>query len=111
MNRVFLTGKIESMKPLNADVTSVQLTTSHKWTDKFTGDRKEDNEVHTVVFYNKMSHIIKSYSRVGMTILVEGYIKTGKETKESDGIVYINKNIIAKSLEFFESVRVDGNKI
>ncbi len=105
MNRVFLTGQIESMKILTKDVMSIQLITSHKWTDSLTGEKKEDRENHTVIFYNKMAHLIKSYSRVGMKILVEGYIKTRKEISGND-----HKEIIAKSLEFFEPVRIDGNK-
>jgi single-strand DNA-binding protein len=109
MNRAFLTGRIESLKEISVDVVSIQLVTSHKWVDKLSGEKKEEKEQHTVIFFNKMAHIIKKYSRIGMIILVEGYIKTGKETKRSDGVVYINKEIHAKSIEFMEPVRVDGN--
>ena len=90
LNRVMLIGRVgkdpETRHLSNGDVVAnFSLATSEKWTDKQTGEAREDTEWHTCVAFRKLAEIISQWTRKGALMYIEGRIKTQK-WKDKEGV-------------------------
>jgi single-strand DNA-binding protein len=111
MNRVILTGHLENISLINIKFVKGILVTTHKYTDKKTGKKTEEIDKHDVIFFDKLAELIRLYGKIGYNILIEGFIKTGKEYTRDDGVRCVDKDIIVRSMEFLHPVRLDGNRL
>jgi single-stranded DNA-binding protein len=111
MNKVILTGKIDSMHSPKEGITHATMITIHKWTDKMSKEKKEESENHSLIFFGSLSELMNKFGKIGINILVEGFLKTSKEHIRKDGVICINKDIIIKGLEFLQPIRIEGNKL
>jgi len=59
-------------------VTTISVATSEQWTDKSTGERKEQTEWHRIVLWGKLGEIAGEYLRKGSQVYIEGKIQTRK---------------------------------
>lgn len=60
-----------------------RIATSEKWTDKATGEKKEESQWHNVVVWNEnLVLIVEQYVKKGNRILVRGQIKYRKWHKD-----------------------------
>lgn len=59
-------------------ITTISVAVSEKWTDKQTGQLKENTEWLRIVFNNKLAEIAAQYLRKGSSIYVEGSLRTRK---------------------------------
>lgn len=60
-------------------IASFSIATSESWTDKQTGERKEDVSWHqVVVFSDGLSGVVEKYVKKGSRLYVEGASKTRK---------------------------------
>jgi single-strand DNA-binding protein len=83
LNKVQLIGHLgqdpeQRTAPSGTSVTTVRLATSEQWTDKATGERKEQTEWHTVVLWGKVGEIASQYLRKGAQVYIEGKLRTRK---------------------------------
>ena len=65
-------------------IVNLVIATSDAWTDKNSGERKEQTEWHRVVILNdKLGDVADKYLRKGSKVLVRGKIQTRKWTDQS----------------------------
>ena len=59
-------------------VVNISVATSENWTDKNTGERKEQTEWHRIVLYRRLAEIAGQYLHKGSQVYIEGRLKTRK---------------------------------
>jgi single-strand DNA-binding protein len=59
-------------------ICNIRLATTRTWKDKATGDKVEETEWHTVVFFDRLAEIAAEYLKKGRSVYVEGRLKTRK---------------------------------
>ena len=88
VNRVILIGTLgkdpETKTFANGgSLTQFSIATSETWTDKNTGERKEQTEWHNIVLQNKLGEIAQQYLRKGSKVYIEGSLNTRKWTDQN----------------------------
>lgn len=112
INKAILIGNLggdPDVKVFNdgAKIATISLATSERWTDKQTGEKRENTEWHKVVFNNRLAEIAEQYLRKGSKVYVEGAIKTRKYT-DKQGIERYTTEIKASVMQMLDS-KSDGN--
>lgn len=75
-------------------IANLAIATSDSWTDKASGERKEQTEWHRVVILNDaLVAVVEKYCHKGTKIYVEGQIKTRKWT-DSAGVEKVTTEIV-----------------
>jgi single-strand DNA-binding protein len=70
----------------NGSVAQFSVATSKRWTDKTSGEKKEQTDWHNVVVFNEhLVRIAEQYVRKGSKVYVEGEMRTRKYT-DREGI-------------------------
>lgn len=64
-------------------LTQFSIATSDSWTDKNTGERKEQTEWHRIVLYNRIGEIAQQYLRKGSKVYIEGSLRTRQWTDQN----------------------------
>ena len=83
INKVIIVGflgndpEIRTM-PNGEQVANITVATSESWTDKNTGERKEQTEWHRIVLYRRLAEIAGQYLHKGSQVYIEGRLKTRK---------------------------------
>ena len=88
VNKVILVGVLgkdpETKTFANGgSLTQFSIATSETWTDKNTGERKEQTEWHNIVLQNKLGEIAQQYLRKGSKVYIEGSLNTRKWTDQN----------------------------
>ena len=88
VNKVILVGVLgkdpETKTFANGgSLTQFSIATSETWTDKNTGERKEQTEWHNIVLQNRLSEIAQQYLRKGSKVYIEGSLNTRKWTDQN----------------------------
>ena len=83
VNRVIIIGHLGNdpeirMMPNGEQVANITVATSESWTDKNTGERKEQVEWHRIVLYRRLAEIAGQYLHKGSQVYIEGRLKTRK---------------------------------
>ena len=83
LNKVMLIGNFGAdpeLRPLpdGGSVANFSIATSESWTDKHSGEKKENTEWHRVTFFGKAAEIIHQYGRKGQKVYIEGTLRTRK---------------------------------
>lgn len=111
MNQVNIIGNLGRDPELrhvgnaNTAVTELSVATSEKWTDKKTGEVKEETEWHKVVLWGRQAEIAAEYLSKGSKARFTGRIKTEKWQDKETGADRYTTKIIAKELQFLDSKR------
>lgn len=89
INKVILVGRLGRdpeirYLPDGTPVASFSIATSESWTDKNSGEKKENTEWHNIVAWRKLAEICAKYLTKGKQVYVEGKLKT--ESWEKDGV-------------------------
>lgn len=84
--------------PSGSQTTLITVATTNAWTDKTSGEKKEETEWHHVVFYGRLAEIASQYLKKGKSVFVEGRLKTRKYVDKSNVDRYITE-IIASDLQ------------
>lgn len=87
INKVILIGNIgqdpEIKYTAKGDaVVNLSMATSEQWTDKVSGEKKEQTEWHRISIFGKPAEIAAQYLKKGSKIYVEGKIRTRKYTDQ-----------------------------
>ena len=83
INKVILVGNLGQKPEVkfasngNA-IASLSVATSESWTDKNTGEKKEQTEWHRVSIFGKLAEIAGQYLDKGSKVYIEGQLKTRK---------------------------------
>ena len=88
VNRVILIGTLgkdpETKTFANGgSLTQFSIATSESWTDKNSGERKEQTEWHNIVLQNRLGEIAQQYLKKGSKVYIEGSLNTRKWTDQN----------------------------
>lgn len=81
-----------------AAMCSVSVATTSSWSDKNSGDRREETEWHRVVFYGRLAEIAGEYLKKGRSIYVEGRLRTRKWT-DKENIERYTTEVVAEQMQ------------
>src|SRR5512134_705997 len=107
VNKVILVGNLgrdpeTRYMPDGAAITNVSVATSFQWTDKASGEKKEETEWHRIVFRGKLAEIAGQYLRKGSQVYIEGRIRTRK-WQDKDGQDRYTTEIVADTMQMLGS--------
>ena len=88
INKVILVGTLgkdpETKTFANGgSLTQFSIATSESWTDKNTGEKKDQTEWHNIVLQNRLGEIAQQYLRKGSKIYIEGSLRTRQWTDQN----------------------------
>lgn len=88
VNKVILVGTLgkdpETKTFANGgSLTQFSIATSESWTDKNSGERKEQTEWHNIVLQNRLGEIAQQYLKKGSKVYIEGSLNTRKWTDQN----------------------------
>ena len=83
VNQVILIGNLgqdpeSRTTPGGTTVTNIRIATTDSWTDKASGEKKDQTEWHTVVMWSRLGEIAAEYLRKGSQVYIEGRLQTRK---------------------------------
>lgn len=89
VNKVILIGNLgkdpEIRRLENGTVVAnFPLATSETYTDKTTGERRENTDWHNIVLWRGLAEIAEKYARKGQKVYVEGKLRT-RSWNDKDG--------------------------
>ena len=102
VNKVILVGNLgKDPEVRNAQsglkIVNLTLATSDNWTDKASGERKEQTEWHRVVIMNdRIGEVAEKYLRKGSKVYLEGKLQTRKWTDQSGQEKYTTEVLIGR---------------
>ena len=111
INKVIIIGNVgrdpETRYTQNgAAVTNFSVATSEKWTDKGTGEIKEQTEWHSIVCFGRTAEIAGEYVRKGSKLYIEGKLQT--RSWEQDGQKKYRTEIQARQIQMLDGRRPQG---
>jgi single-strand DNA-binding protein len=103
VNKVIVVGNLgrdpeTRYMPDGAAITNVSVATSFQWTDKASGEKKEETEWHRVVFRGKLAEVAGEYLKKGSQVYVEGRLRTRK-WQDKDGQDKYTTEIVAERMQ------------
>ena len=81
-------------------VANLRMATSRSWTDKQSGQRKEETEWHDVEVWGKQAEQCGEYLAKGRQVYVEGRLKTDKWQDKQSGQERSKVKIVADAVRF-----------
>src|SRR3954469_1693005 len=107
VNKVIVVGNLgrdpeTRYMPDGAAITNVSVATSFQWTDKASGEKKEETEWHRVVFRGKLAEIAGEYLKKGSQVYVEGRLRTRK-WQDKEGQEKYTTEIMANEMKMLGS--------
>lgn len=88
VNRVILVGTVgkdpETKTFQNGGMlTQFSIATNESWTDKNTGEKRQETEWHRIIANGRLAEIAQQYVKQGMKLYIEGSLKTRKWTDQN----------------------------
>src|ERR1700741_3296449 len=107
VNKVILVGNLgrdpeTKYMPDGAAITNASLATSFQWTDKASGEKKEETEWHRIVFRGRLAEIAGEYLKKGSQVYVEGRLRTRK-WQDKEGQDRYTTEIVADTMQMLGS--------
>ena len=81
-------------------VATLRIATSRSWTDKASGQRKEETEWHDVEVWGKQAEQCGEYLAKGRQVYVEGRLKTDKWQDKQSGQDRYRVKVVADTVRF-----------
>ncbi|HEX9052688.1 MAG TPA: single-stranded DNA-binding protein [Anaeromyxobacter sp.] len=81
-------------------VANLRIATSRSWTDKQSGQRKEETEWHDVEVWGKQAEQCGEYLAKGRQVYVEGRLKTDKWQDKQSGQERSKVKVVADTVRF-----------
>ncbi|MBF7688951.1 single-stranded DNA-binding protein [Acinetobacter rathckeae] len=109
VNKVILVGTLgkdpeTKSFPNGGSLTQFSIATSEAWTDKNTGERKENTEWHRIVLNNRLGEVAQQYLRKGSKVYIEGSLRTRQWTDQNGQERYTTE-IRGDSMQMLDSAR------
>ena len=113
VNKVILVGRLGAEPDINfmksgEAVLNFSLATSSRWTDKKSGERKEDTEWHRVTCFGKLAESASEFLSKGRQVYVEGRLRTRK-WKDKSGHDRYTTEVLAASIQDVRAGGTPGN--
>lgn len=107
INKVILVGTLgkdpeTKTFPNGGSLTQFSIATSDSWTDKNTGERKEQTEWHRIVLHNRLGEIAQQYLRKGSKVYIEGSLRTRQWT-DQDGQERYTTEVRGSNIQLLDS--------
>lgn len=90
-------------------VANITVATSESWTDKQSGEKKEQTEWHKVTFYGRLAEVVGEYLRKGSKVYVEGKLQTRKWT-DQQGVERHTTEIKASDMQMLDAQPQGGKQ-
>lgn len=108
VNKVIIVGNVgkdpEIRHTPNGDtVANFSIATSERWTDKKTGEKKENTEWHRLVAWRRQAEVIQEYVRSGSKLYIEGKLQTREWEDKNTGAKRYTTEIIVQNLQMLDS--------
>ncbi|WP_018862107.1 single-stranded DNA-binding protein [Thioalkalivibrio sp. ALJ3] len=103
VNKVILLGNLgadpeKRETPNGVTVTNLRVATSEQWTDKNSGEKRENTEWHRVVMFGRLADIAAQYLSKGSQVYIEGKIQTRK-WQDQQGNDRYSTEIVANEMQ------------
>lgn len=103
LNKVFIAGNLTRDPELRQiasgqAVCTVGIATNRFYQDK-SGQRQQQTEFHSVVFWGKQAELVNQYLKKGSTVLVEGRLQT-RSWDDQQGQKRSRTEIVAELVQF-----------
>lgn len=107
VNKVIIVGNLGKdpetrYSPNGGAICNVRVATTRNWKDKNSGERKEETEWHSVVFYDRLAEIAGEFLKKGRPVYVEGRLKTRK-WQDKEGQERYTTEVIATEMQLLGS--------
>ena len=81
VNKVILIGNLGRDPevrtfPSGGRICNVRIATTERWTDRQSGEPRENTEWHSVIFNDRLADIAAQYLRKGSSVYIEGKLRT-----------------------------------
>jgi single-strand DNA-binding protein len=108
VNKVILVGNLgkdPEVRYTNGGqaVANLRIATSRSWTDKQSGQRKEETEWHDVEVWGKQAEQCGEYLAKGRQVYVEGRLKTDTWDDKQTGQKRSRVKVVADTVRFLSS--------
>ena len=105
VNKVVLIGNLGKdpetrYSPNGGAICNVRLATTRNWKDKTSGERKEETEWHSIVFYDRLAEIAGEYLKKGKLVAVEGRLQY--DSYEKNGEKVITADVVADQVQMLD---------
>ena len=112
VNKVIVVGNLGKdpetrFLPDGKAVCSFSVATTDKWTDKASGDKKEQTEWHRISAFGRLAEICGEYLKKGSQVYIEGKLRTRK-WQDKEGQDRYTTEIVADSMQLLGSKRDSG---
>jgi single-strand DNA-binding protein len=103
VNKVILVGNLgqdpeSRTTPGGTTVTNIRIATTDSWTDRQSGEKKEQTEWHTVVMWNRLGEIAAEYLKKGSQVYIEGRLQTRK-WQDKEGKDRYSTEVVASDMQ------------
>jgi len=103
VNKVILMGNLGRdpevrYSPSGSALCSISIATTRKWKDKASGEKREETDWHTVVFYDRLAEVAGQYLKKGQPVYVEGRLRTRK-WKDKEGADRTSTEIVVEDMQ------------
>lgn len=103
LNKTFLLGNLVSdpetrTTPNGQLVSNFRIATNRIWTDKKTGEKKQQTEFHRIVAWGELANIVSQYLSKGRLVFIEGRLAT-RTWEDASGTKRSRTEIIAENLQ------------
>lgn len=107
VNKVIIIGNLgadpEARQFSNGgSVTNISVATSEQWTDKQSGEKREDTQWHRISLFNRLGEIAAQYLRKGSKVYIEGSLRTRKYQADDGSDRYVTE-IRAEQMQMLDS--------
>lgn len=114
VNKVILVGTLgkdpeTKTFPNGGFLTQFSIATSESWTDKNSGERKEQTEWHRIVLHNRLGEIAQQYLRKGSKVYIEGSLRTRQWTDQNGQERYTTE-IRGEQMQMLDNNRQQGGE-
>lgn len=104
VNKVIIIGNLGADPELrytssNTAVCTLRVATTEKWTDKSSGEKKENTEWHRVIIWGRQGENAQKYLSKGRSVYVEGRLQT-QEWTDRDNNKRWTTQIVATNVVF-----------
>ena len=113
INKVIILGRLGNDPEVHTmqngePVARISIATSESWTDKQSGEKREQTEWHSVIAFRKLAEIMGQYLKKGSQVYIEGKLRTRK-WEDQNGQDRYTTEIIADKLEMLGSAQGNSN--
>lgn len=111
VNKVILIGNLGKDPEVRhlengAVVANFSIATSETYTDRTTGERRENTDWHNIVLWRGLAEIAEKYLRKGQKIYIEGKLKT-RSWQDKEGNTRYTTEVVADEMTMLS--RADQN--